>query len=67
MPNFHQPALVLALSVLTVTGVGAQVSEGWSEIVVLGSEELENPTSLVKDWRYHSGDDLRWASARSAA
>ncbi len=56
-------AILILVALLTVTfSLSAQVSEGWSEIVVLGAEELENPTSLVKDWRYHSGDDLRWAS-----
>lgn len=54
--------LLLFGPLLVVAGVlHGQVSEGWQETVILDERELEGPTTLVKDWRFHPGDDPAWA------
>ena len=42
--------------------VTAQVSEGWTEVVVLDRACPECSVVLARDWRYHPGDDLSWAA-----
>ena len=59
--NRH-PALILVAALWVAYPVAAQVAEGWRETVVLDEEELERPTGLVKDWKYHSGDNPAWAA-----
>jgi serine phosphatase RsbU (regulator of sigma subunit) len=61
MSALFKPALLLAAVLLFACPLAAQVSEGWSEEVVLGVEDLGHPTGLVKDWRFHPGDDSAWA------
>ncbi len=46
---------------LVSLSAAAQTAEGWQETVILGAEDLDHPTSLVKDWKYHPGDDPAWA------
>jgi serine phosphatase RsbU (regulator of sigma subunit) len=50
-------ALVLFLG-LPVT---AQVSEGWTEVVVVDRACPECSIVLARDWRYHPGDNPSWA------
>ena len=61
MPSISKALLLLAAVLLVALPSIAQVAEGWHDTVVLDEEELERPTGLVKDWKYHSGDDPRWA------
>lgn len=51
-------ALVLYLGQPTM----AQVSEGWTDVVVFDRACPECSLILARDWRYHPGDDLSWAS-----
>jgi len=41
--------------------VTAQVSEGWTEVVVIEETCPECSIVLARDWRYHPGDDVSWA------
>ena len=52
---------MVAVALWLAVTASAQVSEGWTEVVVLNQDALEHPTGLVKDWRYHPGDDPSWA------
>lgn len=40
----------------------AQVSEGWTEVAVIESACPDCSVILVRDWRYHPGDDPSWAA-----
>lgn len=61
MCNPIKAALLLVTGLIVASVAASQVSEGWNEVVVLDQEDLEQPTGLVKDWRYHPGDDPTWA------
>ena len=61
MATPRRALFVLAAALILSQPLTAQVAEGWRETVVLDEEELERPTGLVKDWRYHPGDDPAWA------
>jgi len=50
-------ALVLFLG----QSLTAQVSEGWTEVVVIDRACPDCSIVLARDWRYHSGDDFAWA------
>jgi len=57
----RKTVLLLTAALIVSLPLAAQVAEGWRETVILDEEELERPTGMVKDWRYHPGDDPAWA------
>ncbi len=57
---------ILKLATVTIVlfigqPVSAQLSEGWTEVVVLDRACPECSVVLARDWRYHPGDDPSWA------
>ena len=61
MPTPTKTVLLLVTALMLSLPLAAQVAEGWQDTVILDEEELERPSTLVKDWKYHSGDDPAWA------
>ncbi|MGB5175341.1 MAG: hypothetical protein WBQ30_11415, partial [Thermoanaerobaculia bacterium] len=55
-----KPATV-ALVLFLGQPLTAQVSEGWTEVVVIDRACPDCSIVLARDWRYHSGDDFSWA------